>query len=245
MGGKIDPKTRAARRSSAREVAIEQRVQDSIHDDADFYVTTQGVLGEQFLAIDPGTPEQPVARTRAPTVKGIDPPRLDLFLAKAYELLDIDRQRHQEQPRDASATSPTTRRACSRASTCSSPATATGSTASSPTSRRSRSRPSSSPTTRASTTSTTRSCSTRSTTSTSSRREIQRRLGPDAQGRARGAREPEPRLGDGRRPAGAGEDPQDADRRRAARRARERHRRPTRRPSSRTSRRARAPSARS
>src|SRR5262245_66148097 len=45
MGGKIDPKTN--RRTLVRaKLSIEQRVRDSIHDDADFYVTTQGVLGE-------------------------------------------------------------------------------------------------------------------------------------------------------------------------------------------------------
>src|SRR5512143_3223596 len=54
MGGKIDPKTN--RRTLVRaKVAIEQRVKESIHEDADFYVTTQGVLGEQYLAIDPGS----------------------------------------------------------------------------------------------------------------------------------------------------------------------------------------------
>ena len=36
-------------------ISVEQRVKDSIHEDADFYVTTQGVLGEQYLAIDPGS----------------------------------------------------------------------------------------------------------------------------------------------------------------------------------------------
>jgi phospholipid/cholesterol/gamma-HCH transport system substrate-binding protein len=86
MGGKIDPKTN--RRTLVRaKLAIEQRVKDSIHEDADFYVTTQGVLGEQFLAIDPGSPQKPVLAENS-VVKGIDPPRLDLFLAKAYELLD-------------------------------------------------------------------------------------------------------------------------------------------------------------
>jgi phospholipid/cholesterol/gamma-HCH transport system substrate-binding protein len=86
MGGKIDPKTN--RRTLVRaKLAVEQRVRDSIHDDADFYVTTQGVLGEQFLAIDPGSPHKPVLAENS-IVKGIDPPRLDLFLAKAYELLD-------------------------------------------------------------------------------------------------------------------------------------------------------------
>jgi phospholipid/cholesterol/gamma-HCH transport system substrate-binding protein len=86
MGGKVDPKTN--RRTLVRaKVSIEQRVRESIHEDADFYVTTQGVLGEQFLAIDPGSPQKPVLPENS-IVKGIDPPRLDLFLAKAYELLD-------------------------------------------------------------------------------------------------------------------------------------------------------------
>lgn len=86
MGGKIDPKTN--RRTLVRaKISIEQRVKDSIHEDADFYVTTQGVLGEQFMAIDPGSPQKGILQENA-IVKGIDPPRLDLFLAKAYELLD-------------------------------------------------------------------------------------------------------------------------------------------------------------
>jgi len=86
MGGQIDPKTN--RRTLVRaKIAIEKRVQEAIHDDADFYVTTQGVLGEQFMAVEPGSPGKPVLQENA-IVKGIDPPRLDLFLAKAYELLD-------------------------------------------------------------------------------------------------------------------------------------------------------------
>src|SRR5580692_5561510 len=58
QGGKIDPKS--GRRVLVRaQVAVEQRVKDAIHDDADFYVTAPGVLGEQFLAIDPGSQEKP------------------------------------------------------------------------------------------------------------------------------------------------------------------------------------------
>jgi phospholipid/cholesterol/gamma-HCH transport system substrate-binding protein len=84
--GKIDPAL--GRRVLVRvKVAIERRVEQSVHTDADFYVTSQGVLGEQFLAIDPGSPDKP-SLPEGSTVKGIDPPRLDLFLAKAYELLD-------------------------------------------------------------------------------------------------------------------------------------------------------------
>jgi phospholipid/cholesterol/gamma-HCH transport system substrate-binding protein len=86
LGGTIDPKT--GRRVVVRaQIAIQKKVEHSIHTDAEFYVTAQGVLGEQFLAINPGSPEKPPLEEGV-EVKGIDPPRLDLFLAKAYELLD-------------------------------------------------------------------------------------------------------------------------------------------------------------
>jgi phospholipid/cholesterol/gamma-HCH transport system substrate-binding protein len=86
LGGEVQKDTN--RRALVRaKISVEERVRDSIHDDADFYITTQGVLGEQFLAIDPGTAGKPTIKEGA-VVKGIDPPRLDLFLAKAYELLD-------------------------------------------------------------------------------------------------------------------------------------------------------------
>ncbi len=84
--GQVDPSI--GRRVLVRvQVAVEKRVRDSVHSDANFYVTSQGVLGEQFMAIDPGSPDRPPLAEGA-VVKGIDPPRLDLFLAKAYELLD-------------------------------------------------------------------------------------------------------------------------------------------------------------
>jgi len=86
MGGRVDEKT--GRRSLVRaKLALEERVKQAIHDDADFYVTTQGVLGEQFLAIEPGSADKPPIAEGA-VIKGIDPPRLDLFLAKGYELLE-------------------------------------------------------------------------------------------------------------------------------------------------------------
>ena len=56
-------------------VSIEERYQQNIHDNAVFYITTQGVLGEQFLAIDPGSPDRPYLEDGA-VVRGLDPPRL-------------------------------------------------------------------------------------------------------------------------------------------------------------------------
>jgi phospholipid/cholesterol/gamma-HCH transport system substrate-binding protein len=67
-------------------VSIEKRYREAIRENADFYVTSQGVLGEQFLAIEPGSPDRPRIADDA-VMRGVDPPRLDLLLAEGYELL--------------------------------------------------------------------------------------------------------------------------------------------------------------
>jgi phospholipid/cholesterol/gamma-HCH transport system substrate-binding protein len=65
---------------------IENRYQGSIHENSLWFVTTQGMLGELFLAVDPGTPDSPALKDGA-TVRGISPPRLDLLLSESYEIL--------------------------------------------------------------------------------------------------------------------------------------------------------------
>jgi phospholipid/cholesterol/gamma-HCH transport system substrate-binding protein len=67
-------------------VTIEKRHAQSVHENSIFYVTTQGVLGEQFLAIEPGSSDRPVLAEGA-VVRGLDPPRLDMLLSESYELL--------------------------------------------------------------------------------------------------------------------------------------------------------------
>ena len=86
LGGKLDPAT--GRRPLVR-VALEvnEDVKESIHEDALFYVTSQGILGESYMAIDPGTITKPVIQPNT-VHKGIDPPRLDLALSMGYELLE-------------------------------------------------------------------------------------------------------------------------------------------------------------
>ncbi|MDP3277364.1 MAG: MlaD family protein [Deltaproteobacteria bacterium] len=80
-----DPLT--GRRTLVRaRIAVEERYHREIHRNSEFYVTTQGVLGEQFLAIDPGTGSDQIAA--GSTVVGLGPPRIDLFVARAYTLLD-------------------------------------------------------------------------------------------------------------------------------------------------------------
>lgn len=80
-----DPLT--GRRTLVRaKISVEERFHREIHRNAEFYVTTQGVLGEQFLAIDPGTGSDQI---EAGTIAvGMGPPRIDLFVARAYTLLD-------------------------------------------------------------------------------------------------------------------------------------------------------------
>lgn len=85
-GGELDPET-GSRALIRMRLSIEERVRDTVHEDALFYVASQSVLGEQVIAIDPGSHERPPLEENA-VVRGVDPPRLDLALALGYELLD-------------------------------------------------------------------------------------------------------------------------------------------------------------
>ncbi|HEY5927382.1 MAG TPA: MlaD family protein [Kofleriaceae bacterium] len=90
-GGKIDPQL--GKRVQVRvTVWIEDRVRDSIRSDAEFFINTAGVLGEQYLEIVPGRDwdKPPIAENAVihgpPAVH--DPPRTDLVVARLYEVLD-------------------------------------------------------------------------------------------------------------------------------------------------------------
>jgi phospholipid/cholesterol/gamma-HCH transport system substrate-binding protein len=65
---------------------IETRYANAIHEDARWFVTAQGVLGEMYLAVEPGSGQRPVLRDGA-QVHGVSPPQLDLLLSESYELL--------------------------------------------------------------------------------------------------------------------------------------------------------------
>jgi phospholipid/cholesterol/gamma-HCH transport system substrate-binding protein len=67
-------------------VDIEKRYNASVRESSVFYITTQGVLGEQFLAIEPGANDARVLQD-GDAIRGLDPPRLDRMVAEAYELL--------------------------------------------------------------------------------------------------------------------------------------------------------------
>ncbi|MEN9581519.1 MAG: hypothetical protein RJA70_4528, partial [Pseudomonadota bacterium] len=65
---------------------LESQYKPAIFENSRWFVSTQGVLGEFFLAVDPGSPDKPPLQDGA-IVHGISPPRLDLLLSEAYELL--------------------------------------------------------------------------------------------------------------------------------------------------------------
>lgn len=72
-------------------IEVEKKYQPGIHDNAIFYVTSASVLGEQYLAVDPGSPDRQVL-AEGSEVRGIDPPRFDLLVAETYELLHVATQ---------------------------------------------------------------------------------------------------------------------------------------------------------
>ncbi|RLB53207.1 MAG: MCE family protein [Deltaproteobacteria bacterium] len=84
-GNRLDPATNTRALIRIR-LSIEDLYYDTLHEDAVFYVTSQSILGEQIVAVDPGDPEKPGLPDH-PLV-GLDPPRLDLALALGFELLE-------------------------------------------------------------------------------------------------------------------------------------------------------------
>ncbi len=90
FGGKQDPKL--GQRVQVRVTAwVEDRVKDSIRSDAEFFINTAGVLGEQYLEIVPGKDwdKPPItAGTVVHDARVKNPPRTDLVVARLYEVLD-------------------------------------------------------------------------------------------------------------------------------------------------------------
>ncbi len=86
QGGEINPKTKEPEAPIRVVAEIENRYRKAIRENSRWFVTSQGVLGEMFLAIEPGSYDRPVLDDGA-VVQGISPPRLDLLLSESYELL--------------------------------------------------------------------------------------------------------------------------------------------------------------
>jgi phospholipid/cholesterol/gamma-HCH transport system substrate-binding protein len=85
--GRTGPKNPATQEPALVRVriSVEEAVALSLRRDARFYVTTKGVLGDPYLEIEPGSALE--AFDARAIVFGIDPPRLDLFLADGFRLV--------------------------------------------------------------------------------------------------------------------------------------------------------------
>ncbi|MCP4443806.1 MAG: MCE family protein [Myxococcales bacterium] len=87
MDGKIDEAT--GRRVLVRvDLWIEDRVKKSIRQDAEFFINTSGVLGEQYLEIVPGDDYENAELGAGVVVRGMDPPRTDLIVSRLFMVLD-------------------------------------------------------------------------------------------------------------------------------------------------------------
>lgn len=71
-------------------VWVESRALPAIRTDSNFYINTQGVLGEQYLEITPGNQDDPQSKQLASgaILVGQDPPRADLVIARLYTFLE-------------------------------------------------------------------------------------------------------------------------------------------------------------
>jgi phospholipid/cholesterol/gamma-HCH transport system substrate-binding protein len=87
LGGRLDDKT--GRRVQVRvEIWVEDHARESIRRDAEFFINTAGVLGEQYVEIVPGGDWESPALEPGSIVVGVNPPRTDLVVARLYEVLD-------------------------------------------------------------------------------------------------------------------------------------------------------------
>lgn len=67
-------------------IAVDQNMARSVRKDSEFFITTQGVLGEKYIEIIPGSEAAPVWPDDA-YVRGTDPPRIDLVFARVDNIL--------------------------------------------------------------------------------------------------------------------------------------------------------------
>ena len=67
-------------------IEITPEYADAVRENSQFFITTRGVLGEPYIEIVTRDFDQPPVKAGA-VLRGVDPPRLDIIVAKASELL--------------------------------------------------------------------------------------------------------------------------------------------------------------
>lgn len=69
-------------------LSIDKRYAESVRENSEFFITTRGVLGEPYIEIVTETYDSP-ALPEGAIVRGVDPPRMDLVVARAMKLLKV------------------------------------------------------------------------------------------------------------------------------------------------------------
>lgn len=85
LGGEYDKDVGREVMVRAR-VVLEEDMTDAVRRNSQFYITTQGVLGEKYIEILTTDMNSPKLDSGS-KVRGIDPPRMELMLARASDLL--------------------------------------------------------------------------------------------------------------------------------------------------------------
>jgi phospholipid/cholesterol/gamma-HCH transport system substrate-binding protein len=68
-------------------IKVDQGMAGSVRQDSEFFITTQGVLGEKYIEIIPGSAASPTWPEGA-HVRGKDPPRIDLLFSRVDSILE-------------------------------------------------------------------------------------------------------------------------------------------------------------
>lgn len=69
-------------------LTVDEQYADAIREDSNFYITTRGVLGEPYVEIATASFDSPAVQSGA-TLRGNDPPRMEIILEQATEMLEI------------------------------------------------------------------------------------------------------------------------------------------------------------
>jgi phospholipid/cholesterol/gamma-HCH transport system substrate-binding protein len=67
---------------------VDEEYADAIRESSEFYITRRGVLGEPYIEIVTKSFEAPQIESGA-TMRGVDPPRMDVIISKTTELLTV------------------------------------------------------------------------------------------------------------------------------------------------------------
>jgi phospholipid/cholesterol/gamma-HCH transport system substrate-binding protein len=87
IDGEFDPASKKPVYIKAT-IEIEDKLWKTMREGSEFYINTQGLIGEQYLEIVPGPVGSPQI-AEGQTIRGKDPVRTDLLMTKVYGLLEI------------------------------------------------------------------------------------------------------------------------------------------------------------